>query len=305
MSGVVITGPTGAIGMAIIMKCVSEKRPVLAICHRGSKRIGRIPVNPYIKVIEASLEEYQSIGTEALESESYDVFIHLAWNGTFGDSRNDMNLQAKNVEYALQAVELAKRLGCKTFVGAGSQAEYGRVSAPLSPDTPAFPENGYGIAKLAAGNMTRIRCKQLGIKHIWTRILSVYGPYDGDYTMVMSTLSKMINGEETHFTSGEQIWNYLYSEDAAKIMLDLSEKAIDGEVFCLGNIEARPLKDYIGEMYRHTECQARLGIGDIPYTGSQVMCLCVKKSPIDGFQFTSFEKGIQNTINWIKGQKTI
>lgn len=89
-----------------------------------------------------------------------------------------MYLQNYNVIYALDAVELAHCCGCRTFVGAGSQAEYGRFEGKLRPDTPAFPENGYGMAKLCAGEMTRIQAHKYGIKHIWARILSVYGPYD-------------------------------------------------------------------------------------------------------------------------------
>lgn len=88
--------------------------------------------------------------------DSCDAFFHLAWTGTVGAARNDMFQQNKNVEYALEAVELAASLGCKIFVGAGSQAEYGRVEGKLCADTPVFPENGYGIAKLCAGQMTRI-----------------------------------------------------------------------------------------------------------------------------------------------------
>jgi len=300
IKGIVITGPTGAIGMALINNCIENKIPVLAICHRGSKRISQIPDNELIKVVEASLEDYSTLDNTVADGVEYDTFIHLAWNGTFGDTRNDMELQADNIAFALEAVKLASRLGCTTFVGAGSQAEYGRVGEPLTACTPAFPENGYGIAKLAAGNMTRIKCRQLNIKHIWTRILSVYGPFDGNYTMVMSTLNKMLAGEETHFTAGDQIWNYLYSEDAAKMMLMLAENGKDGEVYCLGSKEARPLKEYIAEMHKQTSCGARLGLGDIPYANGQVMCLCLKDSPIEGFDFTTFEEGISKTIRWIR-----
>lgn len=300
IKGLVITGPTGAIGMALINNCIENKIPVLAICHRGSARIKQIPENEFVTIVEASLNEYERLDASAAAGVKYDTFIHLAWNGTFGDTRNNMELQADNIRYALNAVELAARLGCSTFIGAGSQAEYGRVGEPLTPQTPAFPENGYGIAKLAAGNMTRIRCKQLGMKHIWTRILSVYGPFDGNYTMVMSTLNKMLAGEETHFTAGDQIWNYLYSEDAAKILMEFAEHGADGAVYCLGSEEARPLKEYIKEMYERTGCNARLGLGDIPYAGGQVMCLCVKNSPVKGFEFTAFSDGIEKTIQWIK-----
>ena len=36
-----------------------------------------------------------------------------------------MYLQNLNVKYALDAVRLAKRLGCRRFIGIGPQAEYG------------------------------------------------------------------------------------------------------------------------------------------------------------------------------------
>ena len=298
--GVVITGPTGAIGIALIKKCIENDIDVLAICHRGSKRIKSIPVDDHVLIVEASLDEYDDLYNDSVADKGkYEVFIHLAWNGTFGDSRNNMLLQSDNIKYALSAVELAGRLGCKVFIGAGSQAEYGRVDKPLRPDTPAFPENGYGMAKLAAGQMTRIRCEQLGIKHIWTRILSIYGPYDGEYTMVMSTLKKMLNGEETHFTAGEQIWDYLYSEDAADMMLYLAESGKHGTICCVGSGEARPLKDYITDMYEATGCKARLGIGDIPYNDKQVMCLCVDKECVLPGKKTEFSEGIRNCIRYL------
>ena len=156
-----------------------------------------------------------------------------------------MHGQNLNVKYALDAVEAAAKLGCDTFVGAGSQAEYGRFEGALNGSVPAFPENGYGIAKLCAGQMTRILCHQKGMRHIWTRILSIYGPYDGDKTMVMSTIGKLLKGESPSCTKGEQMWDFLYSKDAALAMRLLGEKGVDGKVYCIGGGQARPLKEYI------------------------------------------------------------
>ena len=113
---------------------------------------------------------------------------------------------------------------CKTFIGAGSQAEYGRYEGKLDADVPTFPENGYGMAKLCAGQMTRVQCEKYGISHIWTRILSVYGPYDGMNTMVMSLISHLLERKAFPCTKGEQVWDYLYSKNAAKMMYLLGEK---------------------------------------------------------------------------------
>ena len=112
----------------------------------------------------------------------------------------------------------------------------------LNASTPAFPENGYGIAKLCTGQMTKVLCEQKGIRHIWTRILSIYGPFDGAKTMVMSTIVSLLKGGRPQCTAGEQMWDYLYSADAGYAMYLLGEKGVSGKTYCIGGGTARPLR---------------------------------------------------------------
>ena len=276
MKSAVITGATGAIGTALISELVSKGVRVLVLAREDSPRNSRIPQSPLAEVRYCSLAELHSLKAEG----EYDVFYHLAWSGTFGSARNDIYLQNKNVEYALDAVSAAKRLGCRVFIGAGSQAEYGRVEGMLRPDTPAFPENGYGIAKLCAGQMTREYAGQLGIKHIWVRILSVYGPNDGDETMIMSAVRTLKNGGSPEFTRGEQQWDYLYSSDAAEALALLGEKGRDGKVYVLGSGRARPLAEYIEDIRSAAAPDGTVRLGAIPYAEKQVMFLCADISEL-------------------------
>ena len=302
---VVITGPTGAIGHALIEKCISNGDEVLAVCRKGSSRIASLPKDAGVTVLELSLCDYDEYISSASKPEvPYDVFYHFAWNGTTGASRNDTDLQSKNVQYALSAVKLASFFGCKTFIGAGSQAEYGRVEGSLRADTPAFPENGYGIAKLCAGQLTRILCGQLGIKHIWTRILSVYGPYDGEGSMVISSLRKMIRGEQSGFTKGEQEWDYLYSADAANAMYLIARKGIGNKIYVIGGGRTRELRDYINVMDQKVNPAVHPVLGAVPYADKQVMYLCADISELTedtGFvPEVDFEEGIEKTIQYVK-----
>lgn len=302
---VVITGPTGAIGHALIEQCIRSGDEVLAIVRKGSPRIRTIPQDSKVTVLELGLDDYDEYVRSARAPEiPYDVFYHFAWEGTTGSSRNDTDLQSRNIEHALSAVRLAAFLGCKTFIGAGSQAEYGRVEGSLKADTPAFPENGYGIAKLCAGQLTRILCNQLGIKHIWTRILSVYGPYDGEGSMIISSLRKMINGEESRFTKGEQEWDYLYSEDAARAMHLLAQKGIGNKVYVIGSGKTRKLMDYISIMDQKASPSVHPVLGAVPYADKQVMHLCADISELTedtGFKpAVDFEEGIEKTIRYVR-----
>lgn len=296
MKSAVITGATGAIGTALINELTSKGVRVLVLTREDSPRNSIIPQSPLVEVRYCSLEELHDFEAEG----EYEVFYHLAWAGTFGSARNDLYLQNKNVEYALDAVAAAKRLGCHIFIGAGSQAEYGRVEGILKPDTPAFPENGYGYGKLCAGQMTRDLAHNLGLRHIWVRILSVYGPNDGGGSMVMSALEKLRDGEIPEFTKGEQKWDYLYSGDAAEAFTLLGEKGADGKVYVLGSGNARPLAEYIEELRRTAAPNGKVNLGTVPYGEKQVMFLCADISELQrdtGWKpTTDFADGIRRII---------
>jgi nucleoside-diphosphate-sugar epimerase len=299
IKNIVITGPTGAIGIALIKLFIKKRVKVLALVRKGSNRINRIPKSKLVLVKEINLSEYKDFYTKV----RYDVFFHFAWEGTIGSSRDDVFLQNLNVQHTLDSIRLAKKLGCHTFLGAGSQAEYGRSKQKLTSKTPTFPENGYGIAKLCAGQLSRILAKQLFIRHIWVRILSVYGPFDSEKTLIMSSINKILNGTRPLFTKGEQYWDYLYSDDAALAMDLIARKGVNGKIYNLGSGIHKKLKYFIKEIWKQTQSNIPLKFGEIPYSHNQLMYLCSDPKDLIDIGFnpkTTFKDGISRTINWVK-----
>lgn len=308
----VITGPTGAIGMALINNCIEKGMELLLILNPNSKRKDRIPVSELIHTVYCSVDSYgefdlsKELDNIGLAGFTPDAWIHLAWMGASGEGRNDMKLQLKNVNGMLDAMTLAKKIGCDTFVGAGSQAEYGPSNKPLGKTSETNPIMGYGIAKLCAYRMGRIRANQLDMRFIWTRIFSVYGPYDGENTMIMSGINKYLNGETPAFTKGEQQWDYLYSGDAAEMIICLAQNGQDGEVYPIGSGTVKYIYEYIHSIEKTIEkmtgkaCTSDMG--KIPYGANQVMYLCANISNtqevINNIQLTSFEEGIRKTVEW-------
>lgn len=304
MKRVIITGGTGAIGIALIRQLIEQQIQVAVVYHKSSKRIQRIPNSSYVDLVACDIENISHL--PQMLTGNYEIFYHLAWADTFGEGRNNIDSQMHNIEYTLAAVEAAAKLGCKRFIGAGSQAEYGRFEGSLNAMTPTFPENGYGIAKLCAGQLSRIRCKQLGMEHIWTRILSIYGPFDGEKTMISTVIRRLLKGESPSCTRGEQLWDYLYAKDAGTALYLLGEKGKDQKIYCVGSGAARPLKDYICCIRDIINPDLQIGFGEIPYGEKQVMHLCADIDELTadtGFlpQY-SFREGIKETIEWIKGE---
>lgn len=302
MKNAVITGATGMLGLALIRKLTAEGYNIYAVTRADSARRKNIPIQKNVKIIECDLSELGRLGE--MIPEKCDMFFHFGWTGTFGAARNDAPTQIKNIRYTIDAVNAAHDLGCRVFLGAGSQAEYGRHSEKITPDTPVNPENGYGMAKLCAGQMSRMVCEQLGIKHIWCRIFSVYGPYDGEKTMVTSGIREILEGSRPSYTKGEQLWDYLYCDDAANAFYLAAKNGNDGAVYCVGSGKTRQLREYI-EIIRDTiNPRAEIGIGDLPYADKQVMHLCADITSLTrdtGFKPEySFEEGIKKTVEWYK-----
>lgn len=302
ISRAVVTGPTGAIGTALCRELAQRGIRVFAVCRPGSHRTDAIPKHENISIV--SCDASQLYRLEELISGGADAFFHFAWAHTIGAGRNDMHAQIQNIRYTIDAVRAAASLGCKVFLGAGSQAEYGRVEGLLKSSTPCFPENGYGMAKLCAGQMSRTEATRLGIDHIWIRILSVYGPGDGPATMISSVVRQLLDAQEPALTEGIQQWDYLYSGDAARAFYLAAKHGVSGKIYPLGSGTALPLKQYILQLRDAIDPALPLGIGKIPYSPLQVMHLQADISELSmdtGFApCTEFCDGIRQTIEWLK-----
>ena len=305
MKRVVISGATSMLGIALIEECLRHSIEVLAIAHRHSARLKRIPKSDSVRIIELDLEELAAFDPSIAHLRA-EVFYHFAWSSTGrgadgADLRFDAELQSTNIQHTLDAVKLARRFGCRKFFFAGSQAEYGSNARPLNRETPIKPTMAYGIAKYAAGRLAEILCNKLGIDFIHARILSVYGINDGAQTLISYLVRSYLANERPQLTAGEQLWDYLYAEDAARCfrLLGASDKAHG--VYCIGSGVVRPLREYIEIIHRLSGSTVELIFGEKPYAPNQVMFLQADISDLHrdcGWEPSiSFEDGIRRLID--------
>jgi len=297
MQKIVITGATGMIGSSLARRALAENMEILCIIRKNSARLGNLPKSERLKIVYADISEYANLDING----SYDVFYHLAWGETFGASRDDVDIQVANIQYTMDAVRVAKRLGCNKFIGAGSQAEYGIAGEPLKPETPVNPESGYGTAKYAAGKLSRLLCAQLNLRFNWVRILSVFGPLDGTHTLIMYAINELRAGRSPEFTKCEQIWDYLYCDDAAGAFLAIGKNGVDGKTYPLGSGNKKKLSEYLEIIRDIIAPAATLQFGKKEYYPHQPMYLCADISELTrdtGWKpEASFEEGIKSIID--------
>jgi nucleoside-diphosphate-sugar epimerase len=301
MKSIALTGATSMIGIALLKQCVLNNVRAYAFVRPGSLRIGRLPQSNLVAVIERDLDNLAGVGLSDVALSKVDVFYHIGWNHTDKQGRNSCDKQTLNIRHALDAVQMAKKLGCAKFVGIGSQAEYGRVSAPLNSAVPANPETAYGIAKYAAGKVSKLECERLEMGFNWIRIASVYGANDNDDTLIKTFIDKCKNNQPMPLSECSHVWDYLYEDDAGRALFSVGEKSANGKTYCLGSGIGRPLKEYVEAIKNIINAEYQPDYGKIPYTEKSIQYLCADISDLTadtGWRpEVSFEEGIRKVSN--------
>lgn len=299
-----ITGASGMIGSSLAEVALDEGHEVVAIIRPGSKNKKNLPRSDRIVILECALSDLKTLTSK----ERCDIFFHLAWEKTTVGGRDDVQIQSKNIEHTLNAVNVAHSWGASTFVGAGSQAEYGHVECKMRGDTPTNPESGYGIAKYAAGRLSRILCKQMGMRFCWTRILSVYGERDNYDSLIMYLIRTIMSGNVPELTKCDQIWDYVYSHDAAAALLNVGLRGRDGKTYCVGSGECRPLNEYVIDVRDSIDPSVEIKFGAKDYYPHQIMMLCADIHELTqdtGFiPKYSFREGISHTLSRMDMKRT-
>lgn len=294
----IVTGAAGFVGCNLVKILLLHGHFVYAVVRPGSKHNSRLLGLEHVKLIEMDSADMQELPGQILER--CDIFFHLSWQCP---ERDNFAGQYVNVPHTVVAVESASRLGCKRFVCTGSQAEYGIVKDVIREDCMPKANNAYGAAKLAALFLSKCRAEQLGIEWIWGRIFSVYGRYEPAGRLFPYLYTSLIHGEIPHLSSAEQIWDYLYAEDAAEALLALGERGRTGEIYNVANGAFQPLRDYVEKMCQLLAPNLKVDFGSKDEHSYWLQPSVVKIKQDTGWQpKVEFADGVHLLRDWYRSE---
>ena len=302
MKKAIVTGANGFLGIALCKELVSQNIEVIAIVKDENENISEIVDLKGLKIIYCDLSEIESL-YELVSDDDIDVMFHFAWIGSVGDLRGDSNIQTLNIKYTCNAVKACYKLNCKRFIFASSIMEY-EIQAIMNTEISPGINTLYSSAKVGANYMARALSCSLGIDYIRTVISNIYGPGEKNTRLINSTLRKMLNNEKCSFSSGEQMYDFIYITDAAKAFVAVAKKGFSNRTYYIGSCCPKPLKKFLIELRDQVAPKLEIGLGEIPFNGISLSyeefdINAVKRDT--GFEPTvSFEEGIKNTFKWIK-----
>lgn len=299
-----VTGATGFVGSWLVRRLIAEKHTV-AILTRPTSDTWRITSCLHsLNRVEGDLNCI-GLSRSAIQEFAPEVVFHLAWTG--GNSRkfiNDVLQVYANVPGSLDLIRIAAEAGANTFINFGSCVEYGQFRIPVQESDPVLPKNLYGSAKYSVEQLGQSLAPALGLRFASLRLFWAYGPADDPARLVPSLIVKMLKDERHAMTAGDQLWDYVYIDDAIDAIVRVMNTPSAEGIFNLGSGHSEPLRKVAETIAIHAGDPSLLGLGELPYPPDQVMHLQADVSrlrDVTGWQpRTTLEDGLKKTIAWYK-----
>ena len=302
MKKVIVTGANGFIGSALCRGLSAKGIEVIAVVHNYQNDMFVSDKN--IRTIWCDLSQFSKL-PELINDNNIDALYHLAWAGSAGEMRGNSDIQLSNVKYTCDTIKACDTIGCKRFIFASSIMEY-EVAALMETDAVPSINTLYSSAKIAADYMGRAIAGKIKIDYIRALISNIYGPGEKNQRLINTSLQKLMRGEHCSFSAGEQMYDFIYIEDATKALIAAGDLGLSNKTYYIGSLQPRPLKEFLYELRDQVDPKIEIGLGEIPYEG---VSLSYKEFDINALKkdtgfipSISFAEGIQNTILWMRGE---
>ncbi len=239
MAKILVTGGAGFIGSHVARALVGRGHDVTVLDDLSGGYTDNVPAEA--QFVRGSITDAPLIATMC-EEERFTYIYHLAAYAAEGLSHFIRRFNyTNNLTGSINLINAAVNTGVECFVFTSSIAVYGpSPELPMTEQTPAHPEDPYGIAKLAVEMDLQAAHHMFGLNSVIFRPHNVYGEGQNiadRYRNVVGIFMNQILQDQpmSVFGDGEQQRAFSYIGDIAPIMADAIETpAAWNQIFNVG-----------------------------------------------------------------------
>lgn len=301
MNTIVIIGANGFLGMSLASYYSKKRSQVLALIPRGFTYGGLKKLNN-VDCQEFDFETLSEMTAKCTGTPT--IVYHLAWAGVSSAKKNEFDTQLLNIEFAIKAIDFAKKNGIKRVLFPGSASEYSCGNGVIDGKQVPAPSDIYSATKVAVRYITQVYAKQRDVDTLWTSITSIYGPGRNDDNLITYCIKTLLKGEKPLFTGLEQIWDYIYIDDLVKALAAVGESGKPDKIYPIGSGVSMKMSDYVKVIRDKINPELPIGIGSLPYKNKIIdnQRININELTLDtGFvPQVSFEEGIEKTIMYFR-----
>lgn len=241
----IVTGANGFVGSSLVEKLTKKGIKVLAIDVAFSNQY--LLNNELVNCQILNLNDVENC-VKSIPFNSFDIFYNFAWRGVNGFEKTKYDVQINNIMLALKCAEIAKAVGCKKYLCAGTIAE-SSIESLFSIDTVSGGMM-YGMAKYSAHILLETYCKNIGLDFVWMQFSNIYGPNNKTGNLISYTIGQLSMGEVATFGQANQPYDFIFIDDLLEAVYRLGVKQTNKHKYFIGSGEPRILKDYLFEVGR-------------------------------------------------------
>ena len=292
-----VTGASGFIGSYLVKALVDDGHEVLCL-KRPSSNLESL--EQYVDMVKwiNNTDDWKS---EFRKFKPY-IIYNLAWNGVAASDRILWGKQVSNIAMQQELLDLALEVGCKKFVGVGSQSEYGDFNNKIDESFPVNPKTAYAAVKAGSLIIMKSFCEINNIDWYWFRLFPLFGPHEADRWLIPSLIKNIVEQDHMDLTPGEQKLSYLYVGECAKAI----EMAINAEgksgVYNICSDNPMSLKSLVTTIRNKIKPSFKLNFGALPYRYGQCMYMegdtTALRENIYNLNTSDFDEKLDLTINY-------
>jgi nucleoside-diphosphate-sugar epimerase len=269
---VLVLGASGFIGRWVVRALLERGAQVLAQV-REPRRLSAWHAGG-AEVLVADLAATKS-GTELLERAAPELVFNLLGFGVAKDERDPLLHQRLNALLVLELLFALRKGGSWSgprLVHVGSALEYGDARTLDEEATPR-PREPYGRAKSVA--TAAIADMRAEVASVVVRPFTVYGPGERPGRLVPTLMAARHAAGRIPLSSGHQKRDFVYVEDVARALVELSELPaetlqsgrypFDAPCLNLASGALTPVREFVLALADEFGiARERLGFGDLP-----------------------------------------
>lgn len=221
---------SGFLGAALFEHFSAKGYTVLGLT-RESSSLWRISTQFHPSVVRSPIEDW---GTMIVDFKP-DTVICANWSGVGIETRENLEIQNKNIGLHIELATLSKKIGVRKFIAFGSQAEGAASAENLIEEVVFSGTSEYGKTKqLVFQEITEVF--QNDWQFTWARVFSVYGPKDHPESLVSKLFASLSNKSISQDIVNENLyWSFLFIDDFCNAIETIANVATLSGVVNVGN----------------------------------------------------------------------
>ena len=297
---ILLTGATGFLGSEIAKELLNNNYTVVATKRTFSDLWRCRGFEDKIIWIDIDLYNWEK---KVIKFPIFSM-IHTSWSGVSAKDRENYDLQNENLHFLESLLGIAKILNCKSFIGFGSQAEYGNFSGIVDETHPINPNSAYAYSKIKSCNMIQDFCNHNFIHWNWFRLFSFFGELENENWLIPTLISSIKSESTMNMTPGEQRYAYMYVKDLSKLIVSLLNRFIPLGIYNISSNYSISLIELTEKIIQLVNPNfSGIKFGALPYRENQSMLIQgsnLKIESILGHKIneTDFEIALRNVVNY-------